>query len=351
QVAAQVVARIKVLARLLTYESHVPQEGRLALEGRHLLEDRQASEGRLAAAGHGEARVSTFPTLFGEKVVIRHLSASGSELSRLDTLGLPTSTLAGIRRALAETSGAVLIVGPAGSGKTTTAYACLRHVASTSAGGRSIASLEDPVEVIVPGVAQSQIAPSSGFDMATGLRSLVRQDPEVILLGEIRDEATARIAMQAALTGQLLLTTFHANDSATAVSRLADMDIAPYAIRSAVRAVVDQRLVRKLCECAAVNESHHAGSDGASQERVAVGCESCAHTGYSGRLLVTELLSLDEPLVAEAVLRRADAVELRGAAIKSGMRSLDSQVSRLIAEGLTSRIEAVRCLGLAAAEG
>ena len=191
----------------------------------------------------------------------------------------------------------MLIVGPAGSGKTTTAYACLREVVATSGGGRSIASLEDPVEVAVDGVAQSQINLAAGFDMATGLRSLLRLDPEVILIGEMRDRTTAEIALQAALTGQLVVTTFHAGSCADALHRLVDMGIADYAVRNAVRLVVAQRLVRRLCTCAesaAVTEHALPLGMKVSQCRVAVGCEKCRGTGYLGRSLIAEWQDLAE---------------------------------------------------------
>ncbi len=229
---SDVVTRLKVLADLLTYRTDVPQEGRVRnppLEA--------------------EIRVSSFPTLHGEKVVVR-LFAAESRYHYLEDLGLPSDIHEHLPRLLDETSGALLITGPAGSGKTTTAYACLREIVRRSSGGRSIATLEDPVEVSIDGVAQSQVNPSAGFDLATGLRSLLRQDPEVILVGEMRDPATAGVALQASLTGQLVLTTFHAGSAASAVSRLLDMGLEPYILRSGIHAVLCQRLVRKLCSCA-----------------------------------------------------------------------------------------------------
>ena len=193
-VAANVIARIKVLADLLTYRTDVPQEG------------------RIRSATPVEMRVSTFPTLYGEKAVVRLFA--GGRFLRIDDLGLPVEIASALRRLLAETSGAILITGPAGSGKTTTAYACLRELVASSESGRSIATLEDPIETAIAGVAQSQVNAAAGFDLATGLRSLMRQDPEVIMVGEIRDRATAEIAFQAALTGQLVLSTFHAPSAA-----------------------------------------------------------------------------------------------------------------------------------------
>ena len=190
--AADIVARLKVLAELLTYRTDVPQEGRIR-----------------RPASSVEMRVSTFPTLHGERAVVR-LFAGGGGFSYLEDLGLPTEIHASLRELLAETSGALLITGPAGSGKTTTAYAALREVVRTAGCQKSIVSLEDPIEVAVDGVAQSQVQVSAGFDFLTGLRSLMRQDPEVIFVGEIRDRITAETAFQASLTGHLVQTTFHA---------------------------------------------------------------------------------------------------------------------------------------------
>jgi type II secretory ATPase GspE/PulE/Tfp pilus assembly ATPase PilB-like protein len=189
-VAQNVVARLKVLAGLLTYRTDTPQEGRVRTEG-----------------SNSELRVSTFPTLYGERAVVRFFGSSGQYRS-LGDLGLPQDICDQIARLLGETSGALLTTGPAGSGKTTTVYACLRHLVEVSLTRRSIVSIEDPIEVAVPGVAQSQVNPSADLDLAKGLRFLMRQDPEVIMVGEIRDRATAESAMQASLTGHLLLSTF-----------------------------------------------------------------------------------------------------------------------------------------------
>src|SRR6476646_3626563 len=231
-VAPNVIARIKVMAGLLTYEMALPQEGRIWDEERRV-----------------EVRVSTFPTLYGERAVLRLLGASNQSFAALSQLGLPETVLAELTQQLASTSGAILIVGPAGSGKTTTGYACLRHIVAHTQGGRSIASLEDPIEVAVEGVAQSQVDSPAGFDMARGLRNLLRLDPEVILIGEIRDHATADVALQAALTGQLVVTTFHASNCDDAINRLVEIGIPNYALRQAIRLVVAQRLVRRLCHC------------------------------------------------------------------------------------------------------
>ncbi len=217
QVAPNVVARLKVMAELLTYRTDVPQEGRIR-----------------GVPGEIEMRLSTFPTVFGEKAVVRMFAAPGRFL-RLDDLGLPGEVREGLSHGLEETSGAIVLAGPAGSGKTTTIYGCLRELAARRPGERSLATLEDPVEAIVPGVAQSQVNPAAGLTLEAGLKSLLRQDPEVIAIGEVRDRATAEIALQAALTGHLTLTTFHAGSACEVIGRFLDMGIEPYAVRSGLR--------------------------------------------------------------------------------------------------------------------
>ncbi len=217
KLAPNVVARLKVLAELLTYRNDVPQEGRIR-----------------GVPGEVEMRLSTFPTVFGEKAVVRMFAAPGRFL-RLDDLGLPGEVRDGLSHVLDETSGAVVLSGPAGSGKTTTIYACLRELAARRPGERSLATLEDPVESVVAGVSQSQVNPAAGLTLESGLKSLLRQDPEVIAIGEIRDKETAEIALQAALTGHLILTTFHAGSACEVIGRFLDMGIEPYAVRSGLR--------------------------------------------------------------------------------------------------------------------
>ncbi|WP_254513972.1 GspE/PulE family protein [Anatilimnocola floriformis] len=317
--ATDVAARLKVLARLLTYRTDIPQEGRIPAE----------------SAGT-EMRVSTFPSLHGERVVIR-LFVAPQELLQLADLGLPDEVAGALEKALARTSGALLITGPAGGGKTTTAYACLRHVVRSTKGARSIVSLEDPIEVAIAGVSQSQVNPAAGFDLAGGLRSLLRQDPEVVLLGEIRDQPTAAAVFQAALTGQLVISTFHAGSACEAISRLAEMGIEPYLLRSGLALLLQQRLLRRLCSCAA----------GQSEPR---GCSDCLQSGYRGRIATAELLPPLSNEIATAVLRHADAAELQTIVEAAGMVPLRKRAADLLAAGLTSRAEVHRVLGFRLAE-
>ena len=327
-----VVARLKVLADLLTYRSDVPQEGRL--RERH---------------GNIEIRVSTFPTLHGERAVVRLFAAQGQYLY-LDDLQLPHDLTNGLRQALAETSGAIVISGSAGSGKTTTAYACLRELVRQSAGGMSIVSLEDPIEMAVEGVAQSQVNSIAGFDHAAGLRSLMRQDPEVILVGEIRDRETAGAALQAALTGHLVLTTFHSGSAAGAIGRLLDMRLEPFQLRNGIAAVLCQRLVRKLCSCAQpTTEESEKLQLPVSQARRAAGCESCLQTGYAGRAVLAELLPIQHPEIAAAILTGNDIRQLSAAAAAIGMVDLPRRAADAVESGQTSPSEIRRVLGFGVA--
>ena len=327
-VGAKVVARLKVLAELLTYKTEVPQEGRIRVPG------------------EVEMRVSTLPTLHGEKAVVRLFSAAGRYL-KLDDVGFPGELRDALRRLLGATSGAVLFTGPAGSGKTTTIYACLRELVAATGGRRSLATLEDPVEVALAGVAQSQVNPGAGFTMGVGLRALLRQDPEVIVVGEVRDRDTAEVAFQASLTGHLVLSTFHAGSAAEAVGRLGDMGIEPYLLRSGLLAVVGQRLVRALCECSMEGDdlSQRLGLD-VQRFRTPVGCPSCEGTGYKGRVVLAEMLSTESDEVGRAILDRADVARVEAAAVSSGMVTRWARAKTAVEAGVTSPAEVRRVLGL-----
>ncbi len=313
--APNLVARLKVLAELLTYRTDIPQEGSI-----------RKAPGRNGA----EMRVSTFPTIHGEKVVVRIFDTSGQVLE-LDQLGFEPELLEEVRRLLEERTGAIYFTGPSGSGKTSTIYACLRHLVRSGGAGRHIVTVEDPVEQVIPGVSQSQVRPGTEFDFARGLRSLLRQDPEVIVIGEVRDRETAGIAIEAALTGHLVISTLHAGSTCGVISRLLDMGIEPYLLTSSVKAIVSQRLIRRACSgCAAK------------------GCDRCAGTGYRGRVLLAELLTLSESL-RQAILARADTAALETAA-GTGRATLAEAAAKAIERGWTTRQEVER-VGLRAATG
>jgi type II secretory ATPase GspE/PulE/Tfp pilus assembly ATPase PilB-like protein len=310
ELAPNLVARLKVLAELLTYRVDIPQEGGI----------------REAAGGHGvEMRVSTFPTIHGEKVVVRLFDPTGRLLD-LDDLGLAPELLRALTELLRERTGAVLLTGPSGSGKTTTIYACLRHLVRVGGGGRHLVTIEDPVEQVLEGVSQSQARPGTEFDFARGLRSLLRQDPEVIMIGEVRDPETAGIAVEAALTGHLVFSTLHAGSACGVIGRLLDMGVEPYLLTSGLRAILNQRLVRRRCPACAA------------------GCDRCAGTGYKGRVLLAELLTLDAPL-RQAILARSDTAALEAVACRPGRLTLREAAAGAVADGLTTPAEVERVLG------
>lgn len=313
ELAANVVARLKVMAELLTYRLDIPQEG-----------------GIREAPGGSAMRVSTFPTVHGEKAVVRLFDPSGQPLD-LDQLGLADDVRTTLLELLQERSGAVFLTGPSGSGKTTTIYACLRELVRASQGGQQIVAIEDPVEQVIEGVSQSQARPGREFDFARGLRSLLRQDPEVIMIGEVRDRETAAIAIEAALTGHLVITTLHAGSACGVIARLLDMGIEPYLLSSAIKGILNQRLVRRRCSTC-------------STEADKLGCVRCGGSGYRGRLLLAEMLLLDVPLRQE-ILARHDTSALEKAAEQSGRKTIRDAAEHAIAVGETTEAEIERVLG------
>ncbi len=317
--APNVIARLKVMAELLTYRQDIPQEGRLA--------NGQAQFGV-------DMRISTFPTIHGEKAAIRIFGA-GAAILDLDQLGFAPALLDDLRSLFQQRSGAIFLTGPSGSGKTTTLYACLRHLLRECRGGRHIVTIEDPVEQVLEGVSQSQARPGTEFDFARGLRSLLRQDPEIIMVGEVRDSDTAHIAIQAALTGHLLLSTLHAGSSCGVISRLLEMGMETYLLTSGLKGIVNQRLVRRLCE--ACRRRTDDGWD-------APGCEQCFGAGYRGRLLLAELVLMDDAL-RQAILGRADTLALERCAAQSGRLTIRNAAEHALAQGWTSHVEVTRVLG------
>jgi general secretion pathway protein E len=328
ELSGNIVSRLKVLAELLTYRTDVPQEGRIS-----------------GTDDNFEMRVSTFPTLFGEKGVVRLFVGSG-KYRYLNELGFPPDISKSLKQHLSETGGIILVTGPAGSGKTTTLYACLREIFSRSAASRSIATLEDPIEAVVSGVSQSQIKPTSGFDYETALKSLLRQDPEVIMVGEIRDTISAELVFQASLTGHLVLTTFHAGSTSEAVGRLLEMGIEPYQLRSGILCVLNQRLVRRLCECSRVGDDPDGrlGLD-VDQFKVSVGCEQCSGAGYRDRIVLVETMTPGRDEIGSAILARSDAAEIERCAVEAGMITRWQRGCDVVNSGTSSPKEVRRVLG------
>ncbi len=327
---AAIVSRLKIMADLDIAERRVPQDGRIRLK----LQDRQV-----------DVRVSTVPTLHGESVVLRLLDKERGRIA-LEDLGMAEDTLRVFSDAIARPHGIVLATGPTGSGKTTTLYAAVDRIRT---GREKILTVEDPVEYDLPGVAQVPVNEKVGVTFATALRALLRQDPDVMLVGEIRDEETAEIATHAALTGHLVLSTLHTNDAAGAVTRLMDLGVAPYLVASTVEAVLAQRLVRRVCEsCARETAPDRAMLDafGARPEelpmvRRGAGCAACRGTGFRGRVGIYELLALDDRVRTELLGRRG-AGELRRLAAEQGMRSLRDDGLRLVRAGKTTPEEVLR---------
>jgi general secretion pathway protein E len=339
ELCGNVVARLKVMADLLTYRLDVPQEGRARAT---VPGPAGAAGGVLGDAAEVDFRVSTFPTIHGERAVVRLFDPEARSFA-LAELGLGAGVRERLERVLADTSGLLLLTGPSGSGKTTTIYACLSHLVRASGGGRHMVTLEDPVEVALEGVSQSQVAPAAGFDFARGMRSLLRQDPEVILIGEIRDRETAQIAVEAGLTGHLVISTLHAGSACGVVGRLLEMGIEPYLLTSSLKAVVNQRLVRRLCIACARPEPGEAPPP-ADPSWQAVGCSQCFGTGYRGRKLLAEMLEIDATL-RRAVLQRHDTGQLEQLARGQGQETLWDAARDALARGEVSRDELHRVLG------
>jgi len=317
RLAATLASRVKIMAGLDIAERRLPQDGRVAVR---------------VAGRDVDVRVSIVPTAFGERVVLRLLDRAGA-LRDLPDLGLAPATAARLERVLAQSHGIVLVTGPTGSGKTTTLYAALRRLAG---GERNIMTIEDPIEYQLRGIGQVQASSRIGLTFAAGLRAVLRQDPDVILVGEIRDRETVEIAMQAALTGHLVFSTLHTNDAPGAMTRLVDMGVEPFLISSSVLAVLAQRLLRRVCEGCAV-----AGSPGDEPRHAGPGCATCRGTGYRGRTAIHELLVVDDPVRA-LVMARADAAAVRRHAIAAGMTTLRDDGLGKARAGITTVAEVLR---------
>jgi len=330
-IQASIVSRIKIMGGLNIAEKRLPQDGRI----------------RLKIAGRDyDVRLSTIPIEHGERVVMRLLPRT-QEMLDLERIGFNEKQLDTIARLISRPNGIVLVTGPTGSGKTTTLYGALSRINSTD---KNIITIEDPVEIQLSGVSQIEVKPSIGLTFASGLRSVLRQDPNVILVGEIRDLETAEIAIQASLTGHLVFSTLHTNDAASAITRLVDMGVEPFLVASSLVAVLAQRLVRVLCtECRepyelSAPELSELGLPPSSSPVPAFkpgGCASCNFTGYHGRLGIFELMLVDDA-IRSMVSQNIDSKSVKHAAQKEGMRTLRSDGARKVLEGVTSVAEVMR---------
>lgn len=333
---ATVIARLKIMGGMNIAERKIPQDGRAMVTAK----DKEI-----------DLRISSIPTIYGEKIVLRLLDKSSGHINR-KTIGLEGEDEKKYDRLLKNSSGVILIVGPTGSGKSTTMCAMIQELCNEQT---NIMTLEDPVEYNIPGANQCQINEKTGMTFAAGLRSILRQDPDVISVGEIRDGETASIAVRAAITGHLVISTLHTNDAVSTISRLVDIGVEPYMISSALRGVVSQRLVRKICphcrKAYTPTEEEKRMVGIAENEDVTFykgeGCQECGRTGYRGRRGVFEILTLDAALRRE-VANNASSEELTRTALENGFVTMKDNCRRLVLEGVTTVAEAAKAINSAA---
>ncbi|MCL5024432.1 MAG: type II secretion system ATPase GspE [Nitrospirae bacterium] len=327
---AAIVSRVKIMSKMNIAERRLPQDGRIRLK---------VGESEI------DLRVSTIPVLYGESVVMRILRKEGIVID-LDVLGFPPKTLAGFQELIAKPNGIILVTGPTGSGKTTTLYGALDKINSPD---KKIITVEDPVEYQLKGVNQIHVKPQIGLTFANTLRHIVRQDPDIIMIGEIRDLETAEIAIQSALTGHLVFSTLHTNDAPSAITRLLDMGVENFLLSSTIRGILAQRLVRVNCPSCREIDTSGAGREELSAFGVTDdiplfrgrGCEACASTGYYGRTGIYELLMIDDE-IRKMILKSADANQLRDSGRQRGMRTLFENGVEKIAAGVTTLSEVLR---------
>ena len=345
--AQPIVNRLKVIANLVIYREALPQDGRFGADSKNPgTVHRELQRSGLASA---DFRIAFMPTLHGERIVIRILGG-GDGLLGLAELGMEEQDLRTVNRLIEQPQGMIILTGPTGSGKTTTIYAMLRAIQAQRHAVRSIATLEDPIEVDMEGLNQSQVDEERDFTFDKGLRAVLRQDPDVILVGEIRDQETARIAMQAGMTGHLLITTVHAGSTAAAFSRLLEMGVAPYSLNAAVTAVIAQRLVRQICPHCRKERGlteHDLRDLGVAVPPPGLsafhgfGCEACHGEGYLGRTALFEILEVTEEI--RGIINEGASVDaIHASARQSGMRTIYEAAIQAVGLGVTTPEEVAR---------
>lgn len=329
ELMTQILSRIKILANIDISQKRIPQDGKFKFPVENNFID---------------LRVSSFPSVYGEKIVIRILDRIKTNIS-LDNLGFDLAILDKFKKLIFKSSGFILVTGPTGSGKTTTLYASLNTINTPE---KNIITLEDPVEYHIEGVTQGQINQSSGFTFAKGIRSLLRQDPDVAMIGEIRDQESAKIAIEAALTGHLVFSTLHTNDASGAIMRLMDMSIEPFLINAAVTGVLAQRLARKICNSCKISlepnykEKIIMGNLGIKKIFKGSGCQQCIF-GYKGRIGIYELLVMSNNLRA-LIVESPKFEDIKAQAISEGMVTLLDDAINKVENGIISLQELIRCI-------
>ena len=327
KIASVLISRIKIISGLDISERRMPQDGRVSLS----LGDKNV-----------DVRVSTLPSSYGERIVLRILDKQSAQIN-IDDLGLPSKILSNYKTSLKNPEGIILFTGPTGSGKTTTLYAGLRFLSDSS---QNILTVEDPIEYTLNGIGQTQVNPKTGYTFAKGLRAILRQDPDIVMVGEMRDVETAQIGIQASLTGHLVLSTVHTNSAVAAITRLRDMGIESFLLASSIRTIISQRLVRRLCESCKVESKPSKESkeifklDDNAKVYTASGCEKCNNTGYQGRIAIAECIQVDK-ILKDFIHNNASENEISDYVFKDN-KSIDQASVDLIKNGITSCEEIIR---------
>ena len=327
KISSVLISRIKIISGLDISERRLPQDGRVSLS----LGDKSI-----------DVRVSTLPSSYGERVVLRLLDKQSAQIN-IEDLGLPLKILSNYKSSLKNPEGIILFTGPTGSGKTTTLYAGLRHLSDSS---QNILTVEDPIEYTLRGIGQTQVNVKTGYTFAKGLRAILRQDPDVVMVGEMRDVETAQIGIQASLTGHLVLSTVHTNSAIAAITRLRDMGIESFLLASSLRTIISQRLVRRLCleckkeEVASSQVQKIFNLDSSQKVWNSTGCSSCSHTGYQGRIAIAECIQIDKEL-KELIHNNASENVIANYVFKEN-KSIDDASLELLKNGTTSCEELIR---------